>query len=89
MNPSDKKLLEDALDSLIRVGCQFWGCEGPTLRPINMTTCYRCESVAKLAKRLGVYVPRKSRPVDKEGDSRYRAFQMAKQDFEYAYRMNH
>lgn len=59
-------LLREALDVLMDVPCQFWACEGPTLRPVAMITCRRCEAVAKLAKRLGCYTPRKERNLEKD-----------------------
>ncbi|GAB7044935.1 hypothetical protein [Catenuloplanes indicus] len=42
------ELLAEAINSLERVGCQFWACEGPTLDPIDMVTCYRCTTLGKL-----------------------------------------
>lgn len=50
---SDSQLLATALESLERVGCDFWACEGPTLDPIDMITCHRCLTVAELRQRLG------------------------------------
>ena len=41
-------LLNEIVDSLARAGCQFWACEGPTLEPIDMKTCHRCETLAKV-----------------------------------------
>ena len=49
----DLQLLEDALDSLERTGCQFFACEGPTLPPIDMVTCHVCALIARLRRRLG------------------------------------
>jgi hypothetical protein len=48
----DTKLLADALDVLERAGCQFWACDGPTLRPVHMITCAACSTVARLRYRL-------------------------------------
>lgn len=42
------ELLADTIDVLERVGCQFWACEGETLEPIAMVTCYRCSTLARL-----------------------------------------
>jgi len=41
-------LLEEAIDALDRVGCQFEHCDGPTLDPVPMCTCYRCDIIARL-----------------------------------------
>ena len=41
-------LLDEAIESLERVGCQFGYCDGPTLDPVDMRTCYVCETLAKL-----------------------------------------
>lgn len=53
---ADEKLISDALDALERAGCQFWACNGPTLRPEPMVTCSACLQVARLRKRLGLPV---------------------------------
>ena len=63
---SDKELLEESLEVLQRIPCQGWACEGPTLRPKHMITCFRCAHVATLAKRLGCYVPRSQRDLNKD-----------------------
>jgi hypothetical protein len=42
------ELLALAVDALERVDCQFWACEGPTLEPIPMVTCFRCSTLARL-----------------------------------------
>jgi hypothetical protein len=44
--PAD--LFSDAIDSLERCDCQFWACEGETLTPIDMVTCHRCSTLARL-----------------------------------------
>lgn len=46
-------LIAEALDSLERAGCQFWACDGPTLEPVDMLTCHRCATVAKLRVAIG------------------------------------
>jgi hypothetical protein len=46
-------LIEEALDSLERVGCQFWACEGPATEPVDMVTCHVCATVAKLRVAIG------------------------------------
>jgi hypothetical protein len=61
--PRDEKLIKESLEVLERISCQFWACEGPTLKPKHMITCMRCALVAKLQKRLGVYIPKKQRGV--------------------------
>jgi hypothetical protein len=42
------KHLVEAINTLELVGCQFWACEGETLEPIDMVTCHRCASLARL-----------------------------------------
>jgi hypothetical protein len=49
---ADETLLADALDALEMTGCQFWACEGPTLRPKPMVTCDVCAVTARLRRRL-------------------------------------
>jgi len=53
MTPVEDELLADAIDSLERVGCQFWACEGPTLTPVPMKTCHRCDVLARLRAAAG------------------------------------
>ena len=50
---SDLALLRESLQTLERTPCQFWACQGPTLQPIDMVTCYRCATLAKLQQRFG------------------------------------
>jgi hypothetical protein len=50
---TDEKYLIEALDALEYVGCQFWACHGPTLRPTPMVTCNACATIARLRRRLG------------------------------------
>lgn len=50
----DDSLLQSALESLERTGCQFFACDGPTLEPIDMATCHRCATVAQLRQRLAL-----------------------------------
>jgi len=38
-------LLELAVESLVRCGCQFWACKGYNVEPENMITCYRCDTL--------------------------------------------
>lgn len=63
----DNFLLAESLEVLERTPCAFWACKGPTLRPIDMVTCIRCELVAKLQKRFRQYTPRKNRKSIVEG----------------------
>ncbi|GAA0550259.1 hypothetical protein GCM10010172_35460 [Paractinoplanes ferrugineus] len=44
--PND--LLNDVVASLEQVGCQFDYCTGPTLKPVDMRTCHRCDALARL-----------------------------------------
>jgi len=44
----DATLLHGAIEALERVGCQFFACDGPTLDPIPMATCYVCAEIAQL-----------------------------------------
>lgn len=41
-------LLDEAIETLERLGCQFGFCDGPTLEPVDMKTCYACGTLAKL-----------------------------------------
>ena len=43
-----RALLTDSLESLERIGCQFWACEGPTLASEDMVTCHVCALIARL-----------------------------------------
>jgi len=85
-NHRDKELLEESLEVLERVGCQFWACGGPTLRPGYATTCFRCSTVARLAKRLGVYCPVKARP--KVDDSETTSYLLHRMHDEFEWRNN-
>lgn len=58
LTKEERELLEDVFDQL---ECKFWACEGPTLRPKHMITCECCHLKAKLAKKLGFYIPVKDR----------------------------
>lgn len=58
---ADERLLAESLDVLERAGCQFWACDGPTLRPKPMVTCAACVTVAKLRRRLGRPITERSR----------------------------
>lgn len=46
-------LLVEVVETLERVGCQFEFCDGPTLDPVPMGTCYLCETLAKLRVAVG------------------------------------
>lgn len=47
-------LLAESLDALERVGCQFDFCDGPTLEPAELRTCFVCELIAKLRVAAGL-----------------------------------
>lgn len=47
----------DVLDTLERTECVFWACDGPTLEPVDMVTCYRCATLAQVRHAFGL-VPR-------------------------------
>lgn len=49
---SDEELLREALETLERVGCQFWACEGPDAPEVHMKTCFCCSMIKKLRKHL-------------------------------------
>lgn len=52
--PEDpRELLTESVDALERLGCQFQFCDGPTLEPIDMVTCYRCDLLARLRAAIG------------------------------------
>lgn len=40
-------LITDTIAALEAAGCQFWACEGPTLKPMDMKTCNVCVALAK------------------------------------------
>jgi hypothetical protein len=46
--PVPADLWADVCESLERVGCQFWACEGPTLTPTPMVTCHACATLARV-----------------------------------------
>ena len=41
-------MVEEMIEALERIGCQFQFCDGPTLEPVDMKTCYVCELLARL-----------------------------------------
>jgi len=49
----DQALLDEVIDTLERVDCQYKFCDGPTLTPVDMITCYRCETLAKVRHAAG------------------------------------
>ena len=63
MTKRDYQLLLDSYDEL---ECIFQFCDGPRLRVKEMITCRCCHLKAKIAKRLGFYIPVKER--DWDGD---------------------
>jgi hypothetical protein len=50
---TEESLLVEAVDALERIGCQFDFCDGPTLEPVDMVTCYVCATLAKLRVAVG------------------------------------
>lgn len=44
-NQAMREALADALNTLERIDCQFWACEGPDVPPEDMITCIRCQSI--------------------------------------------
>jgi hypothetical protein len=44
----DLALVAEIEETLQRVGCQYEFCEGPTLEPDAMVTCYRCVTLAQV-----------------------------------------
>lgn len=52
----DEELLRDTLDALYIIGCQFPECVGPRARPVPMATCVACGQIAKLRRRLGLWL---------------------------------
>lgn len=51
-----RDLLEEIVESLDMAGCRFWACKGPTLTPVNMTTCHRCAALARARQLIGLPV---------------------------------
>lgn len=47
------ELLAAAIETLERVGCQFFACDGPTLEPEPMITCHACATLAQLRVAAG------------------------------------
>ena len=41
-------LLAETIEALELLGCQFEFCDGPTLEPVDMVTCYACRLLAQL-----------------------------------------
>lgn len=46
--PAVPDLTAEMIETLERIGCQFFACEGPTLNPIDMVTCHVCSLLARL-----------------------------------------
>lgn len=47
-------LVLEAIEALERIGCQFFACDGPTLEPVNMSTCFVCDLLARLRVEAGL-----------------------------------
>jgi hypothetical protein len=50
------RLLDDALDALLRMECQFFACDGPEAPIVDMKTCFRC-AVLHRAIQMRLLVP--------------------------------
>lgn len=50
----EDELLTEMIDTLERVDCQFDFCDGPTLEPVDMVTCFRCATLAKARAAAGL-----------------------------------
>jgi len=59
------KLLDDALDILLRMSCQFFACDGPEAPIRDMCTCARC-AVLHRALQMGLLKPCPEQYVRKE-----------------------
>lgn len=46
-------LLAESIEAFERLGCQFDFCDGPTLEPIDMRTCFVCDLLARLRVAAG------------------------------------
>lgn len=49
------QLLRNALETLERVPCQFWACDGPDEPFVSMKTCYVCAQIQDLRKGLAAH----------------------------------
>ncbi len=47
-------LTEETIEALERIGCQFNFCNGPTLEPESMVTCFVCDLLARLRVSIGL-----------------------------------
>ena len=46
----ERRLMTEVLDTLARLACAFWACDGPNKRPRDMITCARCRALRKVRK---------------------------------------
>lgn len=46
-------LLDETIEALERIGCQYNYCDGPTLKPVAMVTCFACDLLARLRVAAG------------------------------------
>jgi hypothetical protein len=53
MTTDSTALLVESIDALERIGCQFTHCDGPTLEPVDMVTCFACALLARLRVAVG------------------------------------
>lgn len=49
----DEPLIAEVIEALERLGCELNFCDGPTLEPQDMVTCYRCVALARLRVAAG------------------------------------
>jgi hypothetical protein len=48
-----RELIIESIETLERLGCQFEFCNGPTLEPEPMVTCFSCALLARLRVAVG------------------------------------
>ncbi len=51
--PDSAALLAEVAGALEQVGCQFFACDGPTLEPVDMVTCFVCDLLARVRVAIG------------------------------------
>lgn len=45
-----KEVIDSVLETLEKVGCQFWSCPGPEKRTVHMRTCFVCMEIKDLKR---------------------------------------
>lgn len=71
-------LLIESIEMLEEVGCQFDFCDGPTLEPVDMVTCRRCDLLARLRIAAGRPPRRDDELTREEAWQKYNVAYMAK-----------